>query len=114
MSGRILMEDMTSPIRTGRLLAMLMELEIAASGPMSAQITACGIPVGQANREEIIDSRFALIARPHFRGSRHTIDGHQVSDDSARRIAGVDEVSGDGRRLHVHAGAVVDVIEMAP
>src|SRR5258706_9846448 len=90
------------------------ELDVAATRVSAAQVATGEVAVGQLDLEYVVAARLALVARPHSGGARCAVDRDGVVNDPAGRIVWIRRVACDGRGLHVHAAAVVDVVEVAP
>src|SRR2546425_13300057 len=98
----------------GGLLVALVELDVASTRMAAAQIAPGEVAVRQLDLEYVVAARLALVARPHSRRARLTVDGDVVINDPAIRIVRVKRVAGHCRVFHVHTAAVVDVIQVAP
>src|SRR5206468_2537708 len=73
------------------------------------------VPIGQIDVEFVVAARLALVTRQDCSMARLTIDGDVVFDSPATRVAPrIGIVCGDCRLFHVHADAVIDVVEVAP
>ncbi len=97
----------------GRLLA-LVELDVAATGVVAAQIATCEVAVGQLDFEYVIPARLAFVAHADSRSARLTVDRNRVVDDPAIRVIRINRVARDGRVFDVHARVMIDVVEVAP
>src|SRR2546425_460696 len=108
----------------------LVELDVAPAWMAATQITAGGVGrrigacstrrrwrcVVQFDLEYIVSPWLAVVTHADARlEARYVIIGHVVADDPAMfRLGRVGEVAGDRGRLHVHAGVMIDVVEVAP
>src|SRR5882672_4235295 len=92
----------------------LVELDVAPTRPTATQIATGEIAVGQLDLEYVVAARLALVAHPHSPRACLAIDRDVVVDDPAIGVIRIDGVARDGRGLHVHAIAVVDVVQVAP
>src|SRR6266540_3273202 len=117
-----------------RLLA-LVELDVAATGVVAAQIATGGVVGRTINRtlstrswrwhctevqfdfEYIVSPWLAFVTHADARlEARYAIYGHVVTNDPAIRVTMINivRVARDLCGLHVHAGAMIDVVEVAP
>ncbi|TAK95019.1 MAG: hypothetical protein EPO07_15850 [Verrucomicrobia bacterium] len=80
----------------------------------AAQIATGEIAVGQLDLEYVVAARLTLVAHAHARGARLTVNGHVAVNDAAIRVGRVHGITRDRRGFHVHAVAMINVIEMAP
>src|SRR6266404_8338083 len=98
----------------GGLFVAFVELDVASTRTAAAQIATGEVAVRQLDLKYVVAARLALVAHPHSRCARLTVNGDVVIDDPAIRIIRVKRVAGYCRLFHVHAVAVVDVIQVAP
>src|SRR6185503_9819321 len=91
----------------------LVELDVASSGVRSAQIAEGEVAALELDPEEIIAAGLAVVghADPEVAG----VPGVRLVGPAD--VAGPvvhEDVSRDARRLHVHAAAVIEVVEVSP
>src|SRR5439155_16727483 len=91
----------------GGLFVALVELDVASTRTAAAQIATGEVAVRQMDLKCVVAARLALVAHPHSRRARLTVNGDVVVDDPAIRIIRVKRVAGHCRLFHVLAVAVV-------
>src|SRR3989442_179332 len=96
------------------LFVALVELDVASTRMRAAQIATGEVAVGQLDLEYVVATRLALVAHAHARGARLTVNRDVVVNDAAIRVVRVERVARHGGGLHVHAVAMINVVEMAP
>src|SRR5688572_3214910 len=89
-----------------------MELDVAPAGTSTAKVAPSVVASGQRDIEDIVAARLPIIRHNYARRAGDAVNEHVVIDLPCDRVQR--DVSRDGGRLYVHAGAVIDVVEMAP
>src|SRR5881396_3264784 len=87
----------------GGLFVAFVELDVASTRMAAAQIASGEVTIGQLDLEYVVAARLALVAHPHSRRARLTVNGDVVVDDPAIRIIRVHCIACDCGRLHMHA-----------